>query len=294
MNRKTIVLITLTALVSGLLYALPTFASAPFQEGQPPSQNAAAETEGQPPPRLRGGEIMAVEEHSLTVQPFAEEAAPLTVFVNEATAYRTKDGTLTFEDLQPGDKIALSVRPDENGTLTARRIILLPDDFDPQKFQRHVVRGEVWSIDPQAGTFTIQTRRGNEQLTFFVDENTAFHSRGDIVQSLDDLQIHTQVGIRGNRQEDGTFLAADVLIPRPRLSQHTGTIASIDESNLRLTLDRRDGQTITFRVIEQTRFKGAAEGLSDLQPGMKARVSAFQDGDGQWTAVLIGARAAQP
>ncbi len=294
MTKKTIILIALTALVSGLLYALPTFAASPFQGEQPPAAAApekGALPEGKAP---RGGEIIALGSDSLTVQPFAEDGEPFTVRVDENTRYRApKEGeVITFESLQVGDKVGAIAPPAEEGDPIAKVVILLPDDFDPETFQRHIARGEVWNIDTANGTFTLQARRSNEQVTFSVDENTRFRSRGDTVQSLDDLAVHTQVIIRFQRQDDGTLLATEIGIPRPRLSRHLGTVASVDNGSLTLTLDRRDGQTVTFQVREETRFKGEAASLDEVQPGMQAVVAAFEDGSGHWTAVLIGTRTA--
>lgn len=295
MNKKTIILIALTALVSGLLYALPTFASSPLQGEQPPAAAApekGAHPKGKAP---HGGEIIALGSDTLTVQPFAEGSDPITLRVDENTRFRAAGDEAeapTFDDLQIGGKVGFIAPPAEDGDPIAKVIILLPDDFDPETFQRHTARGEVWSIDTTNGTFTLQAKGSNEQAVFYVDENTRFRSRGDTVQSLDDLAVHTQVIIRFRRQDDGTLLATNVVIPRPRLSRHRGTVASVDNGTLTLTLDRRDGQTLTFQVNEETRFKGEAASLDEVQPDMQALVAAFEDGSGHWTAVLIGTRTA--
>ena len=296
MNKKTIILIALTALVSGLLYALPTFASSPFQGEQPPAATAAPEKGARPEGKApRGGEIIALDSDTLTVQPFAEDSAPLTLRVDENTRFRAAGNaaeTPAFGDLQVGDKVGFIAPPAEDGDPVAKVIILLPDDFDPETFRRHITRGEIWSIDAANGTFTLQAKGSNEQAVFYVDENTRFRSRGNTVQSLEDLAVHTQVVLRFRRQEDGTLLATDVVIPRLRLSRHRGTVAGVDNGTLTLTLDRRDGQTLTFRVRAETRFKGEAASLDEVQPGMRAVVAAFEDAGGHRTAVLIGTRAA--
>ncbi len=289
MNKKTVFLIALTALVSGLLYALPTFASTPFQGERPPAQAAPPQGAQHPrkAPRPRGGEITALDAGSLTLKTLSGQE--FTVQVDENTIYVTPEGFITFDDLQVGDKVAIEAARKGDAAPVATLVIQVPADSDPRELRRNTFRGEVWSLGN--GVITLQTRRG-EQVMLFVDENTAFQSPEGLVQGFSDLQVHMQVGVFATPQDDGTLLANVVLAARPRISKHLGTVVSADESSL--TLARRDGQTVTFQITAETRFKGEADSAAAVQPGMQARVAAYQDAAGQWTAVAVGLRAAPP
>jgi len=288
MNKKTVFLIALTALVSGLLYALPTFASAPFQGERPPAQ--AAPPQGARHPRKgmrpRSGEITALDAASITLKTLAGQ--DITLPVDENTLYASPGGFLTFDDLQVGDTVVIeAVRKDSAPVATL--VIQVPPDSDPSELRRNTFRGEVWSLGN--GIITLQTRRG-EQVMLFVDENTAFQSPSGLVQGFSDLQVHMQIGVFAAPQADGTLHANVVLAARPRISKHIGTVSSADETSL--TLSRRDGQTVTFQINAETRFQGEADSAAALQAGMQARVAAYQNASGQWTAVVIGVRAAPP
>ncbi|RMF41171.1 MAG: hypothetical protein D6755_12865 [Anaerolineae bacterium] len=292
MNKKTIILIALTALVSGLLYALTTFASSPFQGQQPPAVNAPADKAQRPQPQhnkrnagLRGGEITALGESSITLQ--TRNGTEFTVNVDERTVYVTPESGITFADLQVGDQVILQM--DRKGDSPAAHVVIqIPDGYDPRELRRNTFQGEVWAIG--SGSITLQTRQG-EQVELYVDGATDFQSPGGLVQGFGDLQVHMQIGVFASPQDDGALHANVLIATRPRVSKHLGMVASVDGSSL--TLTRRDGQTLTFQVNAETRFKGEVAALSDLQPGMQAVVAAYPDSSGAWTAIFIGARTAQ-
>ncbi|GAB4530635.1 MAG: hypothetical protein Fur0018_17960 [Anaerolineales bacterium] len=292
MNKKTIILIALTALVSGLLYALPTFASSPFQGQQPPTVNAPAGKAQHPQQQrnkrnagLRGGEITALGENSITLQTRNDQE--LTINVDERTVYVTPEHGIAFGDLQVGDQIVFEM--ERKGDAPAAHVIIqIPAGYDPRELRRNTFQGEVWAIG--SGSITLQTRQG-EQVRLLVDGSTDFQSPGGLVQGFDDLQVHMQIGVFATPQANGSLHANVLIANRPRVSKHAGTVSSVDGGSL--TLTRRDGQTLTFQVTAETRFKGEVASLSDLQPGMQALVAAYPDSSGAWTAIFIGARTAQ-
>lgn len=282
MSKKTIVLIVLTALVSGLFYALPTFAATPFQGAQPPTTANPAVQEKRPRPNTpKGtGEITALDENSITVQTRA--GREITLAVDEHTVYVTPENAITFADLQVGDKIAFEM--DRKGdSLVARVVIQIPEGYDLRQLWQNSFQGEVWAIGNDS--ITLQTRRG-EQVVLYVDGATTFQSPTGLIQAFGDLQVHMQVGVFATPQDDGRLHANVLIAARPRVSKHLGTVAAVDGSSL--TLDRRDGQRITVQIDAETRFKGGVASLADVQSGMKVIVAAYPTGNGTWTAVLVG------
>jgi hypothetical protein len=81
----------------------------------------------------------------------------------------------------------------------------------PQR--RHA--GQITAVDESAGTFTLKTRRSGEELTFVVDENTRFRSKGGTITELGDLKAGMVALVVGRVQagpgEDGTPLLALVV-----------------------------------------------------------------------------------
>ncbi len=284
MSKKTIVLIALTALLSGLLYALPTFAAAPFQGAQPPATSNPAVQGKRPQPNTpnRAGEITALGENSITVQTRAGQE--ITIAVDEHTVYVTPESAITFAELQVGDKIAFEINR-EGDTPTAHVVIQIPENYDLRQLRQNTFQGEVWAIGNDS--LTLQTRRG-EQVVLHVDGTTAFQSPTGLIQAFGDLQVHMQVGVFAAPQDDGSLHANVLIAARPRVSKHLGTVAAVDGNSL--TLERRDGQRITVQINAETRFKGEVTSPADVQPGMQALVAAYPDSNGTWTAVLVGSR----
>lgn len=286
MRKKTIVLIVLTALVSGLLYALPTFAATPFQGAQPPATSNPAVQGKRSRPNTPTGEITALGENSITVQTRAGWEA--TIAVDEYTVYVTPESAITFADLQVGDKIAFEIDR-KGGSPTAHLIIQIPEGYDPRQLRQNSFRGEVWAIGNDS--ITLQTRRG-EQVVLHVDGATTFQSPTGLIQAFGDLQVHMQVGVFATPQNDGSLHANVLIATRPRVSKHLGTVAAVDGNSL--TLDRRDGQRITVQIDAETRFKGGVTSLADVQSGMQVVVAAYPTSNGTWTAVFVGSRRNAP
>ena len=69
-----------------------------------------------------------------------------------------------------------------------------------------------------------------------------------------------------------------------------GRITGVNVSESSFTLHTRSGEDLIFQVNENTHYRGAVEGLSDLQEGMVAAVGAIEQDDGTLLAVVLMAR----
>lgn len=270
---------TLIVLILAALLAPAAFA----QETAPPDRPALPKHAG------RGiGQVTAIAADSFTVETPRRGSA--TLLVTERTVFRTRAGEASFADLEVGDWVSGLYTRTPDG-LVALRVLILPEDFDPAEFRRHVLRGEVWSVDLPGSSFTLHTLAG-EEITLLVDEETSFRSRGDLVTGLADLQPHMRVTVYANRDESGTATARLVVVSL-RPSRHAGEIQAVDPVAGVFKLLRRDGQLLVFSVDENTRFHsqdGSVTGIEDLQAGMQALVGAVALPDGKLLARSVGVR----
>ena len=234
------------------------------------------------------GQVTAIAANSFTIETIRRGSA--TLLVTEQTVFRTREGEASFADLEVGDWVSgLYSRTPEG--LVALKVLILPEDFDPAEFQRHILRGEVWSVDLPGSSFTLHTLAG-EEATLLVDENTAFRSPGDLVTGLADLQPHMRVTVYADRDDSGAATARLVVVSL-RPTRHAGEIQAVDPVAGVFKLLRRDGQLLTFSVDENTRFHspdGSVGGIEDLQAGMQALVGAISLPDGDLLARSVGVR----
>ncbi len=180
-----IVALVLTLLVSGIAFA---------NEENPNSEHKRG--------RRAYGEVVSVGDETFTVQnPKGDE---ITFSIDANTNFRSPgEDEVTFADLEVGKKVAVAAGEDS----VAKLVILLPDDFQPGDRFNVRKRGEITSVDVDAGTFSLQTPNG-EELTFTVGENTIYKGQ---LESLDEMQVGWEAGVAAKEQEDGTLLVALVI-----------------------------------------------------------------------------------
>ena len=153
----------------------------------------------------------------------------------------------------------------------------------PHRFPRAM--GEITSIGDEE--FTMLTR-SEVEVTVLVDEDTQYF--GDL-ESFEDLEVGIQIGAAGVRQGEGTFLAK-ALFAGERLGDMRRARGEVsDVGNSTLTIETRSGETLTFEVNDQTRFKsrdGEVDELSDIDEGDNVVVGYFVNDSGDLVAKVIG------
>ena len=183
------------------------------------------------------------------------------------------------------------------GVLTAA--LLLPvavfaQEETPERPEgRRRAAGEITGVVPGQGTFTILTREGDE-IEFQTNENTKFRSPNGSVEDIHDLKKGMKAFVAAATQDDGTLIALMVAAgnmkdrpDRPQLDVKVGgEVTAVGASSL--TIQTREGESISFSVNDNTHFKGIG-GLDELEVGMKAAVGAKEIDDGL-LAVFVGAR----
>ncbi|MEJ2486616.1 MAG: DUF5666 domain-containing protein [Anaerolineales bacterium] len=275
------VLITILAALSGA-----TLVSAEGQLGQKQSPDNL--------PNRRGliGQVVQIGASSFEIESPNGETHQVEVITE--TIFRTRregqEGEVNFSDLETGMWVAVFMQKIDPENLSARLVVLLPDDFDPSNLKIKRLMGKVDKINPGQETFEIITRIG-DTITFQVDERTHF---GGGIDSFDDLEKEMVVAVAAVQQEDQTLLAKIVAAKpeeKPRLQKTGGKISQLGESSLTILL--RQGEELTFQVDGETRFvsrQGNIHGLDDLEIDMVV-VVVHPAGNDQALAVLVADQA---
>lgn len=155
--------------------------------------------------------------------------------------------------------------------------------------------GEVTGVDIERESFNLRTRAGDE-LTVFVVESTRFRSLSGEVQGLEDLEVGMKALVIGGFNAEGKLLARSVAVRAPGdfpgRMHVLGEVLSVDLVSASFDLRKRDGEVVTISVDEETRYRsldGSLQGLTDLQPGMKAMAIVVEMDDGTLLARQVGA-----
>ena len=279
----------LTALAFALMLATSALA-APIATTHPASPPHR-------PPHLIG-KITAIDDHSLTVESLQGRTA--TIQTDEHSRFRLANGdAATFDDLKIGQWVTGRFFPTgERGVFLARVVIILPDDFDPARWKDTAhYAGKITAVN--ADSLTLQTRDG-QTLTFQITAQTRFRSRNGTVQNPDDIQPGTRARVIARQGESGSVaLLVGVGAPRrglpPGISRFAGEITAASDDTL--TLQTRDGQTLTFQITAQTCFRSrdfTAQSLADIRPGMHAMVIAREEENGLVALVVRVGTLKQP
>lgn len=266
------------SLIAALLLSVVYVGTVAAQPGTPPSVAGFQTGENQ----AAVGQITAIGASSFTLQ---VRNTQITVLVTSDTVFRNRDGTsATFADLEIGRWVAGTATKNDSGDLIARRVIILPEDFDPADINLSKMGGEVDKINNGQNTFTIITRDG-QTVTIHVDGRTRW--LGTLTE-LKDLEKGMKVGVAAKEQADGTLLAKAVTTrsDERELQRAAGKVTSIGTSSL--TINTRNG-AMTFLVTSDTRFEsqsGDVDSLDDLEVGQGVLVI-YDAKDSSQTALAI-------
>ena len=236
--------------------------------------------------RVRG-QIMVVnlEEHSFVIQ--TRSAQEQTFIVDDSTRFFGK--LSGYNDLQAGVEVVVGGMETDDGDLIARLVI----EADLLNAKSHV--GTITQVIPAAGTFTLQTRQGEERM-IAVDANTNYNSRAGEIEGLNDLLPDMVAMVYGVLQGDGVFLASHVIagdaddLPNYDVKALGQIIAIGDDS---ITIQSRNGEEMVFLVDDETNFRSrgnAVTSLDDLEVSMFTLVGAYEKEDGQMLAKLVFVR----
>jgi hypothetical protein len=214
--------------------------------------------DGQRPPALRG-EVLQINGHNLTVQTRREEVHVVT---SNDTVFRIPDvEEPSISDIAVGDTVVILGRR-TGETFHARLVgVVSPDDRPAQ------TGGQVVAIE--GADITVNNREG-ETVVIRTDAETTFRIPGVEEAGIDDVQVDQIVIAAGVWNDDGTFDAAVVGVPREaeRRGRLLGEVVSVEGDTL--TVRNRDDAEFTLLTDEETTIHilGMEDPtLSDLNEG---------------------------
>lgn len=234
------------------------------------------------------GQVTEIKKNEFTIQ--KRDNTPASFHVSDQTIFRDREGnTLSFADLKEGGWVVVGApqKPGEGQKPEARRVVILPEDFDPEKMGG--AGGVVESVDTAKNQFTVKNRKG-EAATVSVNDETLFKGQASDLAALKDGMLATA---RGETLADGGLMA-DVVRSSFPIKRAGGEVLSVDEAAATFTLKaRRSGEEITFLVNDETKFRskdGKISGLADLKAGMVIVVIGSQaEGAANPTAHIVAA-----
>lgn len=145
------------------------------------------------------------------------------------------------------------------------------------------LRGEITAIGTDE--FTLQPLDGDE-ITIAVDDETRYV--GDL-SSFTDLEVGMEVGVALPRDgEDQALAKAVVSGAQLDAARARGEVTDVNSDSL--TIETRDGESLTFEVTADTEFHSrddSVQSLSDISVGDFAMVIYEEDGS-NLVALVIG------
>ena len=148
------------------------------------------------------GEIQSVDEASGTFELKTRKGDILNFATGERTRYRG-EGIDGLGDLEPGMH-ALVVAVEGEGELP---LALLVAAREPKERPERIrVIGEITGVNPGQGTFSLQSRAG-EDYEFTTSDRTRFRSRDGSIQDIHDLERGMHAIVAAIETEEGDLLA---------------------------------------------------------------------------------------
>jgi hypothetical protein len=298
-TRRFLVTATLCAASATSLHLPFCFAMPSGQQGQ---QTAGARTVAKRIGAIKsinGTEITLAPDSGpdvkITVQPATQivRFAPGETNVNNATP-------IQLQDLQVGDRIrATGWAADDNLPLPVLKIVVMTHSdlqarhqHDLQDWQKRGVGGLVSAVDAAAGTVTISivSFSGKKDLVVRCSKTTVIRRYAPDSVKFDDAKTSTlqevhpgdQVRARGDRNADGTELAAEEIVSGA-FRNVAGTVNSVDASSSTLSVqDLLSKKTVLVKLTADSQ-------LRHLPPEMAQRIAMRLKGAAAGTAASPGA-----
>ena len=246
-----------------------------------PTSTVWAEDEAPPKiklPRTVRGEVAAVAGQALAIK-----AGPgLVLIVTGPETHLRVPGVddPALEDIGVGDHVVALGRG-KNWVLRAQIV----STIDPEA-ELGRVGGQVTAIDGHE--ITLNTLSGDTAVVR-TDAETVFHIPGVEEPGLDDIAVGNLVAVGGVQNEDGSWQAILVAVPREmdRRLRLAGEVTAIEGATL--TLETRGDREPTLLTDDETVFRipGIEEaGLDDIQVGDRVLVAA-ETRDGELYAAQV-------
>ncbi len=231
------------------------------------------------------GEVLAIEGDTFTIRTGRgrQPGREIQVLTDETTEFRVPDvENPSIADLQVGDKIAGEGVLEEDGTVRATLVVVLPEQVARLDGEVTAVEGATLVLDTLGGTVNVVT-----------DADTIFRIPGVEEPALADVEVGDRVSTAGTWQDETTFNATGVGVRGGRRPGQPGDARgrAISVGSQSLVLGTPQGP-VTVLVDGETQYRipGVEDpGLDDIETGdaVGARGTWNEDGTLQATGVGV-------
>lgn len=255
---------------------------------------AYAQEEGPEHPRARAaGVVTSVQPDAGVFTIETREGNALRIRTDEHTVFRSRDGEVNgIEDLEEGMHVAVAGTAGPDGSLLARVVIAFQPGDRPEGIR---LRGEITAVHTGSNAFSLMTAEGQE-VRIHVGDRTQYRSPEGEVQGLEDLEPGMKaLVVAVETDEQGLMallVAAGFEKDRPETFRAIGEITQVNPGQGTISLLTREGEELTFQVIDRTKFRsrdGSIQDIHDLKKGMMALVVGARNEEGDLVALLVAA-----
>ena len=231
------------------------------------------------------GEVLAIAGDTFTVRTARgrQPGREIQVLTDETTEFRVPGvENPSIADLQVGDKIAGEGVREEDGTVRATLVVVLPEQVARLDGEVTAVEGTTLVLDTLGGTVNVVT-----------DADTIFRIPGVEEPTPADVEVGDRVSVAGTWQDETTFNAIGVSVRGGRRPGQPGDVRgrAIRVETDRFVLGTQQGP-VTVLVDGETQYRipGVEDpGLDDIETGdaVGARGTWNEDGTLQATGVGV-------
>jgi len=216
------------------------------------------------PERRVGGLVQEVNSVDKTITIETRDKETLTLQVTGDTHFIGKNNTL-------GDvKECMVVLAGVKGENQPFEAVFLSTQYLVKR-----IVGTLSEVNTDGDTITIETNQEDE-ITFSLDENTKFISRGDEIKNLEDLKVGMLIVISTKAGDQNDQLAVSIAaISKDDLPEFdlkvSGKITEIEKG--KFSIETENDATYTFQMDEETIFRGLQGKVARLlRPKIGSRV----------------------
>lgn len=144
------------------------------------------------------------------------------------------------------------------------------------------IEGLVQALDATVGSLTILDQRLGA-VVIHTDGDTVLR-RGDATIALSDIQVGMRVHVKALQQDDGSYLATEVLLQNQNVGgmrEVSGTVSSVDAGAESFVVDS-GGVSVTVQTDGSTHYqkRGGPASFADIVAGAAVDVKGILRGDG--------------
>lgn len=145
------------------------------------------------------------------------------------------------------------------------------------------IEGLVQALDAGAGTLTVLDQRLGA-VVVHTDADTVVRN-GDTAIPLSQIQVGMRVHVKALQQDDGSFLATEVLLQNQNVGgmrEVSGTVSSVDSGAGSFVLDAGGGTSVTIQTDSSTHYqkRGGSGSFADIVTGAAVDVKGVLRSDG--------------